>query len=108
MLESIVSPSKVIAEQYRNVQVVTNDGRIVIGRVVPSTDFRSPTLRIATNLLDGGQFIDIAKDQIESSAVSDISPMPQGLLNTLTYEEILDLLAYIETAGNSRGRNFQP
>ncbi len=108
MLESIVSPSKVIAEQYRNVQVVTSDGRIVVGRVIPSTDFRSPALRIATNLLDGSQITEIPKDQIESHAVSEISPMPQGLLNTLNLDEILDLLAYIEVAGDFRARNFQP
>jgi putative heme-binding domain-containing protein len=108
MLESIIAPSKVIAEQYRNVQVITFDGRIVVGRVVPSTDFRSPALRIATNLLDIEQITEIAKDQIESHAISELSPMPQGLLNSLTSAEIFDLLAYIETAGDPRSRNFQP
>lgn len=108
MLESIIQPSKVIAEQYRNVQVVTTDGRIIVGQVAPSTDFRSPALRIATNLLDNGQFIEVPKVEIESHAVSGISPMPQGLLNTLTRDEILDLLAFLEVAGNSNATNFKP
>ena len=39
------------------------------------------------------------KKDIQSRAVSKLSQMPEGLLNALTREEILDLLAYLETDG---------
>jgi hypothetical protein len=34
--------------------------------------------------------------------------MPSGLLNTFTKEEILDLLAYLESLGDAKHPNFQP
>jgi hypothetical protein len=38
-----------------------------------------------------------------------VSPMPEGLLNQLTKEEILDLIAYIEAMGKERGTaHFRP
>jgi putative heme-binding domain-containing protein len=107
MLESIVSPSKVIADQYRDTQIVTTDGRVIIGRIVPHTDFRAPVLRVATNLFDLDQVVEIPKIDIELHNLSPLSPMPQGLLNTLQRDEILDLLAYLETAGDAKARNFQ-
>lgn len=97
LLESILAPSKVVAEQYRNVQVVATDGRVLVGRVVPAVDFRSPDLFLATDPLDGQQVVQLPKLHIESLQESAISPMPEGLLNTLSREEILDLLAYFET-----------
>lgn len=99
MLESILNPSKVVAEQYRTLQVVTTDGRTLSGRVVLEGDYRSPTLRLSTNPLVPEQITEIPKDKIESHTISPVSVMPQGLLNTLSREEILDLLAYLETGG---------
>ena len=40
---------------------------------------------------------EIAKAMIKERTVSEISPMPVGLLNTLKAEQILDLLAWFET-----------
>ena len=34
--------------------------------------------------------------------------MPQGLLDVLTEDEILDLLAYIRSAGDPNDRAFKP
>jgi hypothetical protein len=34
---------------------------------------------------------------IKQRTISEISPMPAGLLNTLKAEQILDLLAWFET-----------
>ena len=99
VLQSILSPSLVIAAQYRNADVVTKDGQAISGRVVIGGDFRSPTLRIATNPLKPFEFIELAKDDIEEHRESDRSPMPTGLLNTLNSAEILDLLAFLETGG---------
>jgi hypothetical protein len=46
-----------------------------------------------------------AKDVVAREA-SPVSPMPMGLLSTLSIEEILDLIAYIESAGNPHDPAF--
>ena len=37
---------------------------------------------------------------------STVSPMPPGLLNLLTKDDILDLTAYVLSAGNREDRRF--
>jgi hypothetical protein len=38
--------------------------------------------------------------------LSPVSAMPSNLLDVLTKDEILDLLAYIESGGNNKGTQF--
>jgi putative heme-binding domain-containing protein len=97
ILASILDPSRVVAEQYRNVQVVTREGRVITGRPLTQGDYRSPSLRIATDPLDATKIVEISKSDIESHQPATLSPMPQGLLNTLDEAEILDLLAYLQS-----------
>jgi putative heme-binding domain-containing protein len=99
ILAAVVTPSLVVADNYRSVRVITTDGRIVSGRLVPSGDYRSPSLRIATDPLSPLQTVEIEKNRIESSDTLPISWMPEGLLDTLTETDIADLLAYIESGG---------
>lgn len=102
LLESILEPSKVIAEVYRSVTVTTRAGAIHDGRIV-GEDARS--ILLAINPVDPDQRRRINKAEIAAQKVSEISPMPAGLLDTLTREEILDLLAWIESGGDaSHGR----
>ena len=101
LLQSIVSPSMVVAEVFRNHVITMRDGTTLVGRVVRN-DFRKSIVTVATNPFDLWQFNEVAKRDIASSAVSDISPMPPGLLDTLTREEIDDLIAYLEAGGDAR------
>ena len=96
LLESIIEPSKVVAEIYRTAMIETKSGAIHDGRIV-SEDSKSIVL--ATNPVDPDQHRRILKAEIASQRVSDVSPMPAGLLNTLAREEILDLLAWMEATG---------
>jgi hypothetical protein len=50
---------------------------------------------------------EVRKADVKSREVSKISPMPPGLVNMLTKEEILDLLAYFEAAGHADGAPFK-
>lgn len=99
LLESILAPSKVVAEPYRNDVVVTTDGLVIVGRVVPGRDFRASILQIAANPLAPDEITEIHKRRIESHTKSHTSPMPEGLLDTLRQAEIRDLLAYLESGG---------
>jgi putative heme-binding domain-containing protein len=98
LLESIIEPSKVVAEVYRPVMVTLTSGAIYDGRIV-SEDAKS--ISLAINPVDPDQRRRIAKSDIASQRVSELSPMPEGLVNTLNREEILDLLAWLETGGTS-------
>jgi hypothetical protein len=92
LLESIIEPSKVVAEPYRNVAIMTKAGLIYEGRIVSEDD---KTVVLATNPVDPDDRRRVAKAQIESQRVSEISSMPEGLLNTLEREDIFDLLAWL-------------
>ncbi|MDB5335066.1 MAG: Cytochrome c [Planctomycetaceae bacterium] len=99
ILESVISPSKVIPEAYRSLQIVTTDGRSYVGRVALGGDYRSEILHLATDPMNPYKTIAISKKDIELEKPSATSLMPEGTLDTLTKEEILDLLAFIERQG---------
>jgi putative heme-binding domain-containing protein len=94
ILVSILEPSRVVAENYRSDTFELRDGRVVTGRIVPG-DYRSPELTVMPDLLTPEKTITFSKSDIESHTPSPISPMPAGLADMLTREEILDLLAYL-------------
>jgi putative heme-binding domain-containing protein len=92
LLESILEPSRVIAENYRNVTVTTRSGAIMDGRLIAEDEER---LTLATNPIDPDNRWTVRKRDIASKRVSDVSPMPSGLLDNFSKEEILDLLAFL-------------
>lgn len=96
ILRSIIEPSRVVAAKYRNSQVITTKGKTIVGRVITGGDYRSQTLRIATDALRPSQVVEIPKNEIELHRASPISPMPKALLDTFTKFEILDLLAALQ------------
>ena len=103
ILEASTEPSKVLSEQYANTVIAASDGRVVIGRIAEETSDR---VVIKPNPLEP-ETVSIDKADIESRKLSNISPMPAGLLNTFSEREILDLLAYLESLGNAKHANFQ-
>lgn len=103
LLEAIVVPSKVIPEQYRNWQVATEDGEIITGRIV-AEDEQQVTLRTHPY---APRNVRIAKRDVEERKLSSVSEMPQGLINTLSQEEILDLIAYLRSGGNETDAAFR-
>jgi putative heme-binding domain-containing protein len=103
ILESITEPSKVVSEQYMNTAIQTDDGRVFIGRIISET---ADKIVLRPNPLETAT-VTIAKSQIESRKLSKISPMPEGLLNTYTKDEILDLLAYLESLDDPSHPNFR-
>ncbi len=87
ILESIVEPSKVISDQYKPVTVATSDGKVYNGMPVV---IDGPNMVL---LLSDGTKTTIPKTEIDQKKESLVSVMPVGLLNTLNYQEIADMLA---------------
>jgi len=94
---AIVEPNKSISDQYEITQFLMEDDSVVSGRVA---NLNGDVLMIATNMLDPSKFTNISRKDIVETKPSPVSPMPSGLLNTLNEPEILDLLAYLRSAGN--------
>jgi putative heme-binding domain-containing protein len=102
LLESILEPSKIINEQYQNTTVTLKNGDSFSGRVVRET---VGDLVLETDPLTGTSER-FARAEIDREAPATSSPMPAGLVNTLRREEILDLLAYLESGGRSEADVF--
>jgi putative heme-binding domain-containing protein len=104
ILESLLEPSKVVSDQYQNTTLLKRDGDDVTGRIV---DENAERVVVLPNMLAPELTIAVPLSEIAKREASKISPMPTGLLNNLTKEEILDLLAYMESAGKSGAANFR-
>lgn len=102
ILDSILEPSKVLSEQFQNAVITKKDGDDVVGRIVDETDDK---IILEPNPLTGDR-VEIKKSDVATRGMSKLSPMPEGLLNNFTEEEILDLLAYMDSVGKSNAENF--
>ena len=93
LLDNMINPSRVINEQFGLRTYLLKDGRTHTGRTV---NMAGDTIMIATNPNDpGGSEIRFSIQDLESTTPSRVSFMPEGLLNTLSHDDILDLIAYL-------------
>jgi putative heme-binding domain-containing protein len=104
LLDNILNPSKVIDDKYKNVVVLLSDGTRAAGSVESEDDVK---LVLKPNPLSPEK-IEVPKNLIKNRKLSDVSPMPAGLLNALTADQILDILAYFEAGGDPKYKAFQP
>lgn len=96
LLSEMIEPSKVMDSNYKNEIIVTKEGALISGIVASEDDH---VVRFLPNPLQEAQAVEVRKDQIERRWQSEVSLMPEGLLNTLHEREILDLLAYVASGG---------
>jgi len=96
LVDAIVNPSRVIDEKYRDTRILTSDGEFLVGQLAGGD---KDQLFFSTNVLEPSLITRIRRDHIESRQASFVSPMPMGLLSTLTEEEVLDLMAWVESGG---------
>ena len=95
LLEQILDPSKIIDEKFRTTTLFLADGSDLSGTIETED---ATKLLLRPNPLSPDT-IEIAKSTIRRREHSKVSPMPADLLNTLTAEQILDLLAWFEASG---------
>ncbi|GDX94160.1 hypothetical protein LBMAG46_41700 [Planctomycetia bacterium] len=93
LLRQILEPSLKIHDKFQSQQFVLNDGRVFTGVVMEETERQ---VKIAANLLTPNTLTTFLRADIEERLPLTISPMPAGLLNFLTKQEILELHAYVE------------
>ncbi|MCP4942610.1 MAG: c-type cytochrome [Planctomycetaceae bacterium] len=103
LLDQVVHPSKVINEQFSAVKVLTLDGAVHTGVVV---NLNGDSMTLNTDLTDPNKRVGIDRKEIDLLEVSEVSAMPSGLLNPMTQDEVLDLVAYLLSGGDESHRYF--
>ena len=91
LIASVLYPSARISSGYEPVVVATADGRVLSGLVKAET---ADALEIEDA---DAQRIRIVKTDIEERKASDVSLMPNGLVEGLAAADFADLIAYLET-----------
>jgi len=105
LLEAIIDPNKGLSEQYPMYRVTQFDGKKdVAGMIVEESN---EGLKVLVDPLRGTTE-SISKSQPPKRELLAVSPMPPGLLSTLSKDEVLDLLAYLESGGNADAPVFKP
>jgi putative membrane-bound dehydrogenase-like protein len=92
LYESILMPSKAIADQYVQWKVNTLDGKSITGLLVAESE-TSLTLRDA----NGKDYVIPTKDLDGPKQKSLVSIMPDNLVSALTEDELVDLVEYLLT-----------
>jgi putative heme-binding domain-containing protein len=103
LLRQVIDPSAKIKDEHRVFAVFLKDERRFQGMIVKR---EADTIHLAENLQEPGKTLPIKKADIVRMTPSDLSPMPTGLLITLSRDEVLDLLAYLISQGNPKHRAY--
>ena len=90
MLNSI-DPSYDVPDSYKTVTVATEDGRLIIG-VVAEED----ASKLVLKTVEDPRLV-IAKEDIDARRVSKKSMMPEGQLEQMKPQEVIDLIKYLQT-----------
>lgn len=103
ILESVLEPDKVISDQYAASLITTYGGKTYTGRM---TNFGGDDITLNTDMQDPNAVVTIKRSEVESLQPAKTSMMPSGLLNTLQEEELLDLMAFLLSRGDSKSAMF--
>ncbi len=91
IIESMLFPSKIIADQYKPDLIQTKDGDIVSGLVIKE-NARAVTIVTSDH---PEKPVEVLKSQIQARKKSSVSAMPEGLLDTYTNEQVAGLIAFL-------------
>jgi len=103
ILQSILEPSKEIHEKFQSNIFILNSGKSVTGMVVEE---KPDHFKVLIDPLAKAAPVMVRKSDIDERVKSPTSIMPKGLLNKLTQEEILDLVAYVFAKGDRKHMLF--
>ncbi|GBD36552.1 hypothetical protein HRbin36_01677 [bacterium HR36] len=88
LLENILDPSAVVPADFRMSVVALKDGRVLTGVVVQQND---RTLVVQTQQ----ERVVLDRQLVEETKPTNLSLMPENLLNGLTSDEVRDLIAFL-------------
>ncbi len=104
VLRHILEPSLKVDEKYRTSAFTLKSGKTVTGMVLEETPAR---IKVIENPLAKSAPVILDRAEVEERVASPTSIMPKGLLDKLSLEEILDLIAYVIARGDPASPLFQ-
>jgi putative heme-binding domain-containing protein len=97
ILKEMLEPSAKINEKFQSYVFELNSGLVVTGLVLEETP---DAFKVIENPLAKAEPLTLRRADIASQQKAPISMMPKGLLDKLSREEVLDLIAYITARGS--------
>jgi putative heme-binding domain-containing protein len=104
ILVAICEPSASISEQYMASIVKLKDGDPLYGRLILRND---KEVAVASNPFDLNQLTKAPAEKVESIEFSQVSLMPPGLVAGMYRDELMDLMAYLLSGGDSQHQAFR-
>lgn len=101
-LEAVIEPSNVISDQYGMSVIRKTDGSELHGKVV---NYYGDSIGIQADALNAAKVLRVPRKDIASLEASPVSPMPPGLLNTLTKDDILNLVSFLHESRDTPGKS---
>jgi putative heme-binding domain-containing protein len=96
LLEHVLDPNKEISDQYAAAEIDLLNGKKVVGRIV---NLNGDNMQVLTDMLAPNGTVGVKQSEVDSVRLSKNSMMPAGLLDTLTDDEAVDLMAYLLSMG---------
>jgi putative membrane-bound dehydrogenase-like protein len=88
VLMNIIDPSSIVPKQFTTSTIVMNSGRVVTGVIVGQTEM---TFTVQTEK----EQLSLLREEVEQVRDSNKSLMPDGLLDSLSEQQVRDLVAFI-------------
>jgi putative heme-binding domain-containing protein len=88
ILQNIIDPNAVIPNDYRTSNIETKDERSITGIVTRQDDN-------AVTVVTANETMVIPRNELKSMSQTELSMMPEGLLEAISESETRDLLAYL-------------
>jgi putative heme-binding domain-containing protein len=104
VLKELLDPSARINEKFQSYVFQLDSGKVITGLVIEDTPER---IKVIEDPLAKAEPTELKPAEVEQRVKSTSSIMPKGLLDKLSREEILDLIAYVLARGNPRHPLFE-
>jgi putative membrane-bound dehydrogenase-like protein len=96
LLEQIVNPSAYIRPEYASFDAELKDERVITGLILDSNGS-------TVTLIDrNNERHTLAREQLRELRASTVSLMPEGLLDALSAQQVMDLFGYLQSDPNAR------
>jgi putative heme-binding domain-containing protein len=104
LLEAVLEPSAVVSDLYAETEVLTTEDELIVGRSVSRRDGLVRLLKLPPD----ERVVEIPDAEVAELRPHPFSRMPDGLVDGLQREELLDLLAFLRAGGDARASSFRP
>ncbi len=112
LVEAVLEPSRTIRKGFEPVVLALIDGRQITGLLLEETADALVMRVVDSASVEGSVLVTVPSGDIDERAMSTMSIMPAGQMNTLTSrQQFLDLISYliaIRDGGPARAQELQP